>query len=126
MSEETTQVPQPKNGDHVHLEIPVKDPARAKAFYGDVFGWTFTDVPEIEYILFQTPGKGGGGFYKPAEGQPTIPVNYFAVASIDESAKQVVALGGKLLTPKTDIGEHGWFQHVEDSEGNLISLWQGK
>lgn len=27
----------------VHFEIPADDIARAKRFYGDLFGWTFQD-----------------------------------------------------------------------------------
>lgn len=42
--------------DIVHVEIPVKDIKRAKAFYGAVFGWTFQDYGK-EYSIFTTPGR---------------------------------------------------------------------
>ena len=44
--------------------------------------------------------------------------------SIENTAKKVSHLGGKPLTPKIAIGEHGSTMHVLDSEGNLIALWE--
>ena len=49
------KMPDYKQGDICHLELPVKDTKRAKAFYGEVFGWKFTDVPGMNYTLFETP-----------------------------------------------------------------------
>lgn len=116
-----------KRGDLCHFEIPVKDTNRAKAFYGEVFGWKFEDVPQMEYTLFTTPGKVvGGGFFKPSEQMPDKVVNYLTVDSIEQSAKQVEAHGGKTLSPKIEVPGHGFFMHVLDSEGNLLALWQGK
>jgi predicted enzyme related to lactoylglutathione lyase len=37
----------------------------------------------------------------------------------------VAANGGKVVTPKTDIG-FGWYAAVTDTEGNEIGLYQAK
>ena len=29
-------------GNLVHFELPAKEPARAKEFWGSLFGWSFT------------------------------------------------------------------------------------
>jgi predicted enzyme related to lactoylglutathione lyase len=114
-----------KQGDICHVELPVKDRTRAKAFYGEVFGWKFTDVPGMDYTLFETPGRViGGGLFSPSERMPEKVINYMLVESIDQSAKKVTALGGKTLSPKIDVPGHGTLMQILDSEGNLIALWE--
>jgi predicted enzyme related to lactoylglutathione lyase len=114
-----------QQGDLCHLEIPVKDVERAKAFYGEIFGWKFQPVPEMSYTLFQSPGNVvGGGFFTPDEKTPDKVINYFAVESIDKTAERLTRFGGKSLSPKIEIPGHGSMMHVLDSEGNFIALWQ--
>ena len=125
-SDEKTNSVTYEQGDICHFEIPVKDKARAKAFYGEVFGWKFHDVPEMDYTLFQTPGSPvGGGLFTPSEHVPEKVINYLLVDSIEQAAKQVEAYGGKSVGPKVEVPGHGSLMHILDSEGNLIALWQG-
>jgi hypothetical protein len=49
---------------------------------------------------------------------------YFDVASIDDVLGRAIAAGGRVLYPKTSIGEFGWVAEFEDSEGNCIALNQ--
>lgn len=127
MSATQTEKPpvQFKQGDFCHIEMPVKDVERAKKFYGEIFGWTFQDVPEMNYTLFMTPGGTlGGGFFTPDEQTPEKVTNYLCVASIEDTAARILELGGKTLSPKIEIPGHGHMMHVLDSEGALIALWQ--
>jgi uncharacterized protein len=112
-----------KQGDICHFELPVKDTARAKAFYSEIFGWTFQDMPD--YAMFTTPGRAvGGGLFKPSAEQPPKVTNYLQVDSIDDTAKRIKGQGGKLITQKTEVAGHGSMQLFEDPEGNLMGLWQ--
>lgn len=116
-----------EQGDFCHVELPVKDPARAKAFYSEIFGWKYQEVPEMEYTLFATPGgRLGGGLFKPTAEQPAKVTNYLTVTSIDETAPRIKKHGGKLLTEKTEIPGHGSMLLFEDPEGNLMALFQAK
>lgn len=121
-----TQTINYKHGDWCHFELPVNDLARAKKFYGEAFGWTFNDMPEMEYTLYQTPGGFGGGFFKPSERMPEKVINYVNVEDLNASAKKCESLGGKLLGPVIDVPGHGKMQHLLDTEGTLFSLWQGQ
>ena len=38
----------------MHFEIPADDHARAKAFYGSVFGWQIQTVEEMDYTILMT------------------------------------------------------------------------
>ena len=112
-------------GDFCHVELPVKDKARAKTFYGEVFGWKFQDVSEMDYTLFTTPGGVvGGGFFTPSKEMPDKVINYITVKSIEETAERVTKFGGKTLGPKMEIKGQGMMMHLADSEGNMIALWQ--
>ncbi|MCH8035402.1 MAG: hypothetical protein IH950_16810 [Bacteroidetes bacterium] len=43
---------------------------------------------------------------------------------MDESAKKVEELGGKIVMPKSAVPGMGWFVHFTDMDGNLLALWE--
>ena len=51
----------------VHFEIPVDDLARAKAFYGSIFGWGLDDVPGMgAFADFKDPEGNTLGLWENA------------------------------------------------------------
>lgn len=125
MSDDGKPTTQFRQGDLCHLEIPVNDKERAKAFYGEVFGWSFQEVPEMSYTLFSTPGKVvGGGFFTPSEHMPAKVINYMLVDSLEQTAEKVKKMGGQVVSPRIDVGGQGALMHLIDSEGNLIAIWE--
>ena len=36
------------HGDIAHIDIPVNDTNRARAFYGAMFGWDIREIPGFE------------------------------------------------------------------------------
>ena len=121
-------------GRIVHFEIPFDDGDRARAFYGGVFGWQAQEMPEMQYTMVMTgpvgdngmptePGYINGGLF---ERQDTInvPVLTIGVDSIDEALDKVEASGGKTVEAKQPVGDMGFTAYINDSEGNLIGLWE--
>ncbi len=108
----------------MHVEIPCKDRARAKKFYGQIFGWKFDDVPEMDYTLFEPANPPGGGLYIPTENMPGGVLNYFLVDSVDGTSKQIEKAGGTILMPKREVPNMGWFAVFKDPEGNVQAIWQ--
>jgi len=119
----------------VHFEIPADDVKRASAFYKKAFGWdikqydggmeywmvTTTDVTEEG--MPKNPGAINGGMG--ARGGPLkAPVVTIAVEDIDKTIATVEKLGGKAVGKKQSIGEMGFTAYFQDSEGNVIGLWQ--
>jgi len=74
-------------------------------------------------MAMNTMGIGGALVksegYAPSHAGTVI---YFAVADIAAMLAKVTAAGGKMLIPKTDIGQYGFFAHFEDTEGNRVGL----
>ena len=107
-----------------HIEIPSKDFAKAKKFYGDIFNWECQAMPEMEYMTFKAPDGVGGGFNNMAEiGKPGF-LLYLEVEDIPATLKKVNAIGGKTVKEKTQISpDFGYYAFFTDLEGNQIGLW---
>lgn len=108
-----------------HVGIPTTDFSKAKRFYARIFGWTFTDMPEISYVLFRAGTQPNGGFYlvkkMPKKGQVNV---YIEVSDIDATLKEIRKARGKVLVRKTPIGDMGWFATFATPDGCYLSLWQ--
>jgi uncharacterized protein len=115
------------HGDYNHIEIPADDTARARRFYEDMFGWTFTQTPFGDYLTYKTPaGDAGvaGGMGKRGESAPMAIRNYVGVDSIDDSVRKAVELGGRVIAEKDEIPGIGWWAVIADTEGNELGLFQ--
>jgi predicted enzyme related to lactoylglutathione lyase len=108
-----------------HIEIPTTDVEKAKKFFGSVFGWTFTHIPDIDYTLLHTGKHPNGGFEivkrLPKKGQISI---YIETEDIDATLKAVRKARGKVLMKKSQVGSMGWRAQFATPEGVEICLWQ--
>ena len=52
------------------------------------------------------------------------PLILVEVASIDEHLKKIEQNGGKIVMPKIAAGDLGLYARVQDTEGNVIGLWE--
>ncbi|WP_197535198.1 VOC family protein [Simkania negevensis] len=117
----------------VHFEIPVDDMEAAKEFYS-IFGWDLIDMPEMGYIGVRTtavdenrmpkePGAINGGMMKRTD-DVKAPVIAIQVDSVDTFIKKVIANGGKLIMPKVEIPNMGYYAYIADPQGNVLGLWE--
>ncbi len=112
-----------------YFEIPVTDMPRAMRFYERVMliDFELTEIDGQLMALFpfepNSPGITGalaqGASYR--AGHQGIRI-YFGVTDIDATLRRAVEAGGKVLYPKTSIGEYGFVAEFEDSEGNCIAI----
>lgn len=121
----------------VHFEIPAKDVKRASTFYSKAFGWNFNQFPGFEYWSIGTtasdkdgrptsPGAINGGLGKKGSTAPQNVTVTISVPDIDAAMATVKKLGGKQNGKKTPVGDMGFSAYFEDTEGNIIGLWQDK
>jgi uncharacterized protein len=108
-----------------HIGIPTTNFKKAKKFFGTVFGWTFQEWPELDYVLFRPSTPPNGGFYlvkkMPKKGQVNV---YIEVDDIDAKLKEIRKAKGKVLVRKTAAGSSGWMAQFATPDGCFLSLWQ--
>jgi len=121
----------------VHFEITADDLARARGFYGSVFGWELQTIPmgESDYTTVTTtpidettmvptePGAINGGLMQRSADTPS-PVITVGVDGIDDALAKIEAEGGSVVHPRTEIPNMGAFAYFKDPEGNVMGLWE--
>ena len=108
-------------GKMVHVEIPAKDSAQAKEFYGSLFGWQFESYGDQDYHTTRFDEQSGAAISGgESDSNPTI---YFDTDDIDASISKVRELGGS-AEEKQPVPGMGWFVACKDNQGTNFSLWQ--
>ena len=114
------------HGDITHIDIPVTDFEKAKAFYSRLFGWEIAEVPGFEgYPMWQAPNKISGGGLAPREDGFTQPRSYVEVDSIDDTVAAARDAGATVLMEKSEISPTSWWAVIADPDGNTIGLYEG-
>lgn len=112
------------------FEIPVKDYERAKQFYANILGGEITDMhmEDMMYgvLPYDEKGNGIGGaiiksdFSVPSVSGCTLYLN--GGDDLQAPLSRIEKAGGKIIMPKTNIGEHGFMAQFFDTEGNKMAL----
>ncbi len=114
-----------KEGTFCHIELPSGNLPVTKAFYGEVFGWTFEDVPQMNYVRFTTADDAvGGGLWNPPAGAPRGIVNYIAVEKIENALERITKTGGEIMLPRQVVEGFGAFALFRDPAGNVLGLFE--
>ena len=108
----------------VHVEIPSANVQAAGKFYQELFGWKLQHVPEMNYTMWEASDGTGGGFPEVSNENPAGQVLvYIDSDDIEADLKKVEKLGGKVLHPKAEIPQTGWFGVFQDPTGNVLALY---
>lgn len=108
------------------FEIPATDFARAKAFYAKVLDAQIHDDPNRKYAYLPSDQGGFGGAI--GFGENFVPATTGTTIYLDGGKDLSVPLarvesaGGKVILPKTPIGENGFIALFIDTEGNKIGF----
>ena len=110
---------------------------RAKVFYEKVLNVSLT-LHEMAPIFpsssgpllmawFPMENQASGATGSLVKGERYVPSHsgvliYFSVEDISGVLDKAGKNGGKILNPKTGIGEYGFIGHFQDSEGNCLGL----
>jgi predicted enzyme related to lactoylglutathione lyase len=117
----------PPHGTFCWNELATTDPAAAKTFYGELFGWQFkeSDAGGMTYAEIVAGGEHVGGLYRPGPEQGGAPPHWMAYVSVDDvdaRAARAAELGGKVCVGPMDIPNVGRFCVITDPTGAAISL----
>ncbi len=118
----------------VWIKIPVKDIERALKFYTSLFG----GEPEIvdegvrKTATIMNSEKFGVGFsldqtdnFEPSDKGPLIYI-WAEDDDMDAAIAKVEPAGGKTVTPKTAMGQAGFYGLFQDTEGNVLAWYSTK
>lgn len=116
---------------HIHhaldyVEIAVSDFAAAKTFYGNAFGWTFTDYgPWPAYVGIRSAAGDGvevGGFRLDERVIAGGPLVLLYSSDLDASMREVRIAGGTVIQEPFDFPGGRRF-HFRDPDGNELGVW---
>jgi uncharacterized protein len=119
-------------GTFCWVDLATTDPAGAKAFYGELFGWEAEDVPAGEagtYTMLRLDGDEIGGLYEMEAGRREQGISphwfsYVSVEDADASASRARELGGAVYGEPFDVDGDGREAVIEDPSGAVLGVWQ--
>ncbi|HKW48396.1 MAG TPA: VOC family protein [Gemmatimonadaceae bacterium] len=113
------------HGKICYVEIPANKAEDAASFYSTIFGWKVRQRGDGN-LAFDDSGSVSGTWVKEADRTPDEqPRMYIMVDSIADSLNQIRAAGGKVLTPRKEIGPNmGAFAAFADPVGNEFGLYE--
>ncbi|GGX60075.1 glyoxalase [Litorimonas cladophorae] len=106
-----------------YIELPAVSVTAMKTFYGNVFGWTFTDYGP-GYAAFHGAGVEGG-FDESREYIAPHPAGVFVILYSDDlevTEAAIAQAGGKISTPTYGFPGGRRF-HFHDPSGNELGVW---
>jgi uncharacterized protein len=116
-------------GEFCWVNMLTPQPADACAFFGELLGWTYAEMPGMGYTILVNGSPIGGLFDVNGPGTPegTKPILgvMVKVLSADDASAKVSELGGTARAP-FDIMEQGRMAVCFDPLGAEFDVWQAK
>lgn len=106
-----------------YIEIPAKNIEATKAFFSEVFGWSFVDYGP-DYCSFSAQGVDGGFFksdlvVSTSNGSPLIVLYSNVLEATQDNIKKA---GGNIVEPTFSFPGGRRF-HFSDPNGNEFAVW---
>lgn len=105
------------------IETEQPDPAAARDFYGELFGWEFEDRPG-GYTIARLAGREAAGILPGTGGTTGSWTTYLAVDNADAAVARVREAGGRVLADPEDAGPAGRAALCVDPQGARFGVWQ--
>ena len=106
-----------------YVEFPATDLSTVKAFFSEVFDWSFTDYGP-EYSAFSNAGLDGG-FYQSsmnAEAGKGSALIIFYSRELERTQTKIELAGGSIIKPVFAF-PGGRRLHFTDTNGNEYAVW---
>ena len=106
-------------------QIVAKDPEAVTRFYSTLFGWKVRTNNALGYRMVDTQnerGINGGVWPSPPEGHNLVQL-FIEVADIDECLTKAIALGAKVIVPRSALPDGDALAIVLDPAGLSFGLY---
>jgi len=117
----------------VHIELNSTDPAKAKAFYDQLFDWEMKDIPlpgsspdanEVYTTINVGGGTGGGIMRQMMPNAPSAWLAYALVKDLRAATDKAAALGATIIKDVSEVPGMGYLSIIKDPTGAYLGLWQ--
>ncbi len=107
----------------VHFEIRSADPNATRAFYADLFGWTYPPggFPDYTYVDSGVPAGTIPGGIGPTQGGQTMVTVFAGVTDVKAALAKAAALGGTIVQPATKV-PGVTFGLFADPQGQVVGV----
>jgi uncharacterized protein len=118
-----------ENGTVCWADLSTPDPATARRFYYDLFGWNFVEGEKDTsgYLHIKNHEQFIGGVPSVSQRDPHVPPHwliYFQVVGCDASVAKAQDQGAQILLQPTDLEDVGRFSVLKDPQGAVFALFQ--
>jgi predicted enzyme related to lactoylglutathione lyase len=113
------------HGKICYLEIPAVTAEASAAFYSSVFAWNVRERGDGNLAFDDTGGVSGTWVKEHDRTSDERTRIYIMVDSIATTLKAIESAGGRVITPRNDIGPNmGAFAVFADPVGNDFGLYE--
>ncbi len=125
------RVAQPSTGKHqygkfVWFDLATSDVDAAKRFYGELFGWVFSDLAEgdVRYTVVENRSRMVAGIVADpeADGDASLWIGSISVPDVDRAAEQTRGAGGVVHDPPQELEDRGRTAFVTDPQGAGVAF----
>ena len=117
----------PSEGVFVWDELHTTDVDAARAFYGELFGWSANDqdMGDFTYTIFESGGEQrAGAMPEPSGGLPPMWMTYIGTDDVDATCRRAEELGAQKHAGPDDIPGVGRFAVLSDPTGAVFALFR--
>ena len=107
------------------FEIHTADPDKAKAFYGEVFGWQFDDsMPGYSMIGLGDDAPIGGGIAHSEGNYPNDAVFLVQVPDVSASLSKITEAGGSIVADVQTTPFGLAFAYAANPDGSVFGVYR--
>jgi len=126
-----TQPGKTEAGRFCWIDLAATDAARAKAFYGQLFGWTSREQPANggSFTRLQLSAQDVGSLYQLGKlhldrGLRSHWTPYIRVDDANDAARRVASLGGEVMVRPFPVADVARIALIRDPVGAYFGLWE--
>jgi predicted enzyme related to lactoylglutathione lyase len=109
----------------VHAEIRSSDPDATRAFFGELFGWSYPTEGALPGYTFVETGVPGALYtaISPLQGDGDLVTFFVGVDDMTDTLAQTVTLGGRVVQEPVSV-PGVLFALIADPQGHVVGLAQ--
>jgi predicted enzyme related to lactoylglutathione lyase len=106
----------------IHAEIRSADPDATRAFFSELFGWTYSDGAFPGYTFADTGAEGAiPTAIGPLQGGADTVLFFVAVEDVPATLAKAEQLGGKVIQPAQEV-PGVTFGVFADAQGHIVGV----